>query len=85
MNQLIDKEKRPVVLDSLKAWEEIKVKALDAVQQVMGPLPGAAKPCALAVEIEEEVDCGSYTRQLLSYAAKPGGQVPAYLLIVPAL
>jgi len=81
MNQLIDKEKHPAVLDSFKAWEEIKVKALDAVQQVMGPLPGAEKRCALAVEIEEEVDCGSYTRQLLSYAAEPGGRVPAYLLI----
>src|SRR2546425_921165 len=29
----------------------------------------------------EEVDCGSYVRRLITYAAEPGSRVPAYLLI----
>ncbi|MFN0053878.1 MAG: alpha/beta hydrolase family protein, partial [Planctomycetales bacterium] len=51
------------------------------MQQVMGPLPGEEKRTELAVEIEEEVDLGSYVRRKLTYASEPGGRVPAYLLI----
>jgi dienelactone hydrolase len=52
-----------------------------AMQKVMGKMPGNEKRCALAVKVEEEADCGSYVRQLISYAAEPGGRVPAYLCI----
>ncbi len=81
MNQLVDGIGGAIEVKSLAYWEEKRASALAAMQEVMGPLPGEEKRCALDVEVEEEVDCGSYVRQLLSYAAEPGGRVPAYLLI----
>jgi dienelactone hydrolase len=33
------------------------------------------------VKIEEEVDCGSFVRRLISYASEPGQRAPAYLLV----
>ncbi len=62
-------------------WELRRAEVLQGMQQVMGPLPGNEKRCALDVKVEEETDCGSYTRQLITYAAEPGGRVPAYLCI----
>lgn len=81
MNQLVDGIGGAIQVKSLADWEEKRESALAAMQEVMGPLPGEEKRCALDVEVEEEVDCGGYVRQLLSYAAEPGGRVPAYLLI----
>jgi dienelactone hydrolase len=51
------------------------------MEQIMGPLPGSDKRCPLDMRVEEEVDAGAYMRRLISYAAEPGGRVPAYLLI----
>lgn len=62
-------------------WQERRAAVLDAMQRVMGPLPGKEKRCPLEVQIEEEVDCGSFVRRLVTYASEPGGRVPAYLLI----
>ena len=62
-------------------WELRRAEILQGMQQVMGPLPGKEKRCALDVKVEEESDCGSYTRRLITYAAEPGGRVPAYLCI----
>ncbi len=47
----------------------------------MGPLPGKEKRCPLDMRTEEEADCGSYVRRLISYASEPGARVRAYLLI----
>ena len=47
----------------------------------MGKLPGKEKRCPLDVKVEEEVDCGTYVRRLITYASEPGCRVPAYLLI----
>ena len=62
-------------------WSMRGNEILLAMQKVMGKLPGNEKRCALDMRIEEEADCGSYVRQLISYAAEPGGRVPAYLCI----
>jgi dienelactone hydrolase len=62
-------------------WKLRREEVLKGMQQVMGPLPGNEKRCDLDVKVEEEADCGSYTRQLITYAAEPGGRVPAYLCI----
>ena len=43
---------------------------------VLGTLPGAAKRCALDVQVDEEVDGGSYVRRLIRYSSEPGGRVP---------
>src|SRR5438309_12101659 len=51
------------------------------MQRVMGPLPGPEKKCPLDMQVEEEVDCGTHVRRLITYASEPGGRVPAYLLI----
>lgn len=62
-------------------WEQRRASILRAMQSVMGPLPGAEKRCALDAELVEEVDAGRYVRRLITYAAEPGGRVPAYLLV----
>ena len=54
------------------------------MQEVMGPLPGQEKRCALDVRFDEETDCGSYVRRFLSYAAEPSARVSAYLLVPKA-
>src|SRR5689334_10152587 len=72
-------EVRPVT--RVEEWALRRASILAAMQSVMGPLPGPEKRCPLAVEQVEEVDCGSYVRRLISYAAEPGGRVPAYLLV----
>jgi dienelactone hydrolase len=62
-------------------WAHRRTAILRAMEEVMGPLPGAAKRVPLDVQVEEEVDCGSYVRRLLTYQAEPGSRVPAYLLV----
>ena len=67
---------------SIDDWERVqRPEILKRMQEVMGPLPSSEKRCALEVKIEEEVDCGTFVRQFLTYASEPGGRVPAYLLI----
>src|SRR4051794_3105422 len=66
---------------SLADWQRRRASILDAMQVVMGPLPGKEKRGPLDIQILDEVDCGAYVRRCLSYAAEPGSRVPAYLLI----
>jgi len=66
---------------NLADWPKRRTEILAAAQEIMGPLPGAAKRCALEVQVSEEVDCGSHMRRLITYASEPGSRVPAYLLI----
>ncbi|MEO6809037.1 MAG: prolyl oligopeptidase family serine peptidase, partial [Isosphaeraceae bacterium] len=74
-----DNQPEPVrsIGDWLKRYGEI----LHRMQDVMGPLPGPEKRCPLDMKVEEEVDCGSYVRRLITYASEPGSRVPAYLLV----
>jgi hypothetical protein len=62
-------------------WEARRRDALEGFQQVAGRLPGAQMRCELDLNIEEEVDCGTYLRRLVSYSSSPGGRVPAYLCV----
>ena len=66
---------------SRKDWEAQRPTLLEAMQQIMGPLPGLEKRGPLDVQVYEEVDCGSYTRRLITYASEPDCRVPAYLLV----
>ena len=67
---------------STAEWEEVQRPiVLERMQDVMGSLPGPEKRSPIEVRIEEEVDCGSYVRRLLTYQSEPGSRVPAYLLI----
>jgi dienelactone hydrolase len=65
-------------------WMQRRRAIVAAMETVMGRFPGAEKRCPLAIEQHEEVDMGSYLRRRISYAAEPGGRVPAYLLIPKA-
>lgn len=62
-------------------WETLRTGLLDAMQSVMGPLPGADRRVDLDVRIDEEVDAGSYVRRLISYQSEPGSRTPAYLCL----
>lgn len=73
-----------VPVKSVKDWERRRAEVVRGMERVMGLLPGAAKRCPLEMKIEEETDCGSYMRQLITYASEPGGRVPAYLLVPKA-
>ena len=81
MNHLIDREGNPLPLASLADWQGKRSEILQAMQTVMGPLPGNHKRCPLDVRIDEEADCGLYLRRLISYSSEPGSRTPAYLLI----
>ncbi len=65
-------------------WQKRRAEIVDAMQEVMGPLPGRSKRCALDVRVEEETDCGDYVRRRLTYASEPGSRAPAFLLIPKA-
>jgi hypothetical protein len=53
---------------------------LARMERVMGKLPGPDRRCDLDIKLEEEVDCGDYTRKFLTYQSEPNARVPAYLL-----
>src|SRR5262245_8258206 len=72
---------RPAPVQSAADWAKRRAEVLRGMQAVMGSFPGDEKRCALEVKVEEEVDAGTYVRRLVTYAAEPGGRVPAYLLI----
>jgi hypothetical protein len=67
--------------DWLKRRDEIR----RGMQAVMGKLPGKEKRGPLEVKVDEEVDCGSYVRRLITYASEPDSRVPAYLCIPKTL
>src|SRR5689334_24160252 len=48
-------------------WQYRRRAILDAMEEVMGPMPGQSKRCPLDPVVEEEADCGSYLRRLVSY------------------
>lgn len=62
-------------------WIKRRAEILHGMQIIMGPLPGNQKRCPLDVKVDAEFDCGTYVRQLLTYASEPGSRTPAYLLI----
>jgi dienelactone hydrolase len=66
---------------TVRDWLQRRAEVLRGMQDVMGPLPGPEKRCPLDVQVEQEVQSGSHVRRLITYAAEPGGRVPAYLLI----
>src|SRR5947207_2623144 len=72
---------QPTAVKSIEDWAKRRAEVVRGMEAVMGKLPGDAKRCALAMKIEEEVDCGTHVRRLVTYASEPGSRVPAYLLI----
>ena len=66
---------------SVQEWADRRSEILLAMQSIMGPLPGDAKRCKLDVKTEDEADCGTYIRRLITYASEPNQRTPAYLCI----
>lgn len=81
MNQFTDNQGGSIPLTSRADWQQRRAVILKAMQEVMGPLPGEEKQCPLDMKIEEEIDCGSYMRQMVSYSSEPDSRTPAYLLV----
>jgi dienelactone hydrolase len=69
---------------TINEWEQRRAEALAGFLSITGPIPGQAQRCPLNLKIEEEVDCGSYLRRMISYESIPGGKVPAYLCVPKA-
>lgn len=82
-NLLLFHGKRGKVLpvQSKADWQKRRAEILRGMEQIMGPLPGREKRCALELRVDQTKDCGAYERRLISYASEPGSRVPAYLLI----
>ena len=74
-------ESRVVPVRSIEDWQRRRESIKAAMQEVMGPLPGVEKRCALEVRVEEQTVLGDYVRQFISYAAEPNERVSAYLLL----
>lgn len=66
---------------SVDDWQKRRAEIVRGMETVMGKLPGDDKRCLLDMKVEEEVDCGSYVRRLITYASEPGSRVPAYLCV----
>ena len=75
----------PMPVRTVGEWLKRRGEIVDGMQVVMGRLPGPEKRCPLDLKVEEEVDCGSYVRRMITYASEPGSRVPAYLSIPKAV
>lgn len=76
------KDGKPLPVKSVEDWAKRRAEIVKGMESVMGKLPtDKERRCELDVKVEEEVDCGTYVRRLISYASEPGSRVPAYLLI----
>jgi hypothetical protein len=53
---LLDKQGVPVPIVSLADWELKRAAAMNTMQEVMGPLPGAEKRCPLNLQVIDERD-----------------------------
>ncbi len=68
-------------VSSTNDWEKRRAEIVRNMEQIMGPLPGEAKRCALDVKIDSETNGDSYVCRKITYASEPGSRVPAFLLI----
>lgn len=66
---------------SLADWQHRQAEIFRGIETVMGKLPGQDKRVPLDVQVEEEVDGGTFVRRLITYVSEPNCRTPAYLLI----
>lgn len=75
-----------IPITTIEGWKHRRAEIVRGAEAIMGRLPGREKICPLDVRLDEEVDCGSYVRRLISYQSEPGradrgARTPAYLCI----
>src|SRR5262245_38477460 len=66
---------------SLTQWPAERTSIISNMQQVMGPLPGASRRCALDLEVLDETDAATFVRRRIAYTSEPGSRVNAFLLL----
>ena len=79
--QYRDENGRIQTVRTAEDWEQRRAEILQAMQEVMGQLPGDDRRVPLSLKVVQEVDAGSYMRQLITYQSEPGSRTPAYLCI----
>ena len=62
-------------------WQIRRAAVLQAMQQVMGPLPDRSKLPPLGMQVLASVEGDGYTRQTIRFNSGDGDQVPAYLYL----
>lgn len=62
-------------------WEPRRQAIVSAVQEVTGPVPGAAFRVPLDLTVLEEVRLDHYTRKKIAYNVDPYDRVESYLLV----
>jgi len=62
---------QPAPVRSVDDWAKRRAEIVRGMEAVMGKLPGKDKRCPLEMKIEEEVDCGTHVRRLITYASEP--------------
>jgi dienelactone hydrolase len=80
-----DASGRPQPIRTTQDWEQRRLAIRQAMERIMGPLPGPEKRVALDPELVEEAEAGEFVRRLIRYTSEPGSRVPAYLLIPKAV
>ncbi|MER3416143.1 MAG: acetylxylan esterase [Gemmataceae bacterium] len=66
---------------TLQDWRIRREHILEAMQEVMGPLPDVSRQVPLDVQVVEEVRLPGYVRRKITFVPEPGDRVPAYLLV----
>ena len=66
-------------------WQRRRRAIVSAMESVMGTLPRETDRRPPAITVVEEVDCGLFVRQKITYQSQPGCETPAYLCIPKAV
>ena len=67
---------------SIEQWEVRRAGIVQAMQAVMGDLPGDERRCPLDVSVDEVELIADIARLHLTYQSEAGGFVPAYLFVL---
>src|SRR5262249_48660552 len=61
----------PVAVKTPGDWAKRRAEIVRGMESVMGKLPGDEKRCPPDPKTEEEFDCGTYVRRLVTYVSEP--------------
>ena len=62
-------------------WAKRRAEIVEGMQSVMGRFPGSDRRGPVGMKVIEDVDAGSYRRQLIGYTVDKDMLTPAYLCI----
>jgi dienelactone hydrolase len=81
LDYLLDSAGRERPIRNPADWAVRRKHILNAMQQVMGPLPNSARKVPLDMLVAEETHRSGYTIRRITFAVERGDRLPAYLLI----